>query len=141
MSSVPPGRISSPALPAPGASLWTVTEFITTHPRVARAASLEEKVRIVTQLKEAAVRMERQEGGVLQKGLSSRAEVREQCVESQLALAILLETTLGDPVERDGILAALPGLAHWLADRMALFTNPRLRIIVERALSPGASGS
>lgn len=134
MASVPPGRVSSPALPGPGASLMTITEFLTANPRAARAASVEDKVRIIGMLREEAERLEHQEGGVLQKILSPSQDLRERCVESQMALAILLESTLCDPAERDAILAASPGLAQWVSPRMAMFTNPRLRIIIERAL-------
>lgn len=133
MPSVPPARVSYPALPAPGASLWTVIGFLTANPRAARAASVEDKVRIIGMLKEEAERQERQEGGVLQKVLSCSQDLRERCVESQMALAILLESTLSDTAERDAILAASPGLAQWVSARMAIFTNPRLRIIIERA--------
>lgn len=133
MPSVPPGRVSSPALPGPGASLWVVTEFLTANPRAARAASVEDKVRIIGMMREEAERLEQQEGGLLQKMLSPSQDLRERCVELQLALAILLETTLCDTAERDAILAASPGLTQWIAARMVMFTNPRLRIIIERA--------
>ena len=135
MPPVPPGRISSPAFPGPEASLWTVTDFITTNPRTARAASVEEKARIIALVKSETERLELQEGGSLQKVLSPSQDLRERCVESQMALAILLETTLSDPAERDAILAASPGLAEWVRGRMEIFTNPRLRIIIERALA------
>jgi hypothetical protein len=135
MPPVPPGRISSPAFPGPDASLSTVTEFITANPRAARAATVDEKARIIGLVKAETERLEQQEGGTLQKVLSPSQDLRERCVESQMALAILLESTLSDPVERDAILAVSPGLAQWTAARMTIFTNPRLRIIIERALA------
>lgn len=135
MAPAPRGRVSSPAFPGPGATLSALTEFLTSNPHAARGASLADKVRVIAQLREVAERLEVQEGGTLQKMLSARPEIRERCIESQMALAILLETTLTDHEERDAILVASPGLAEWVAARMPMFTNPRLRIIIERALA------
>lgn len=122
-------------LTSPESSIEVITAYILANPPAARSARVEDKVRIIGKMKEEAGGHEDQLGGLINKVTGANTSIRERCVESQMAAAVLLESTLNDRVERKAILDQCPGLRSWLSERIDAFTNPRLRAIVEQAIS------
>jgi hypothetical protein len=122
-------------MPSPEAGVEAIILFITTNSKVAASATVAEKIQMVALLREEAERLEGGPAQVWEKWLSPRPELRERCIECQMAAAVLLETTLTDSAERTAIMQGSPGLRGWLTPRVECFTNPRLRAVVLRALT------